>query len=190
MIAGKRTRRSIPFRAVNRPGSADYDDGLQRHHILPRQILSKRCFGALFYVIGRERIGFDDFRTNGLLLPANDGAAVRIGLPLHRGPHRNYNELVMVRVGQVETGWSAQRGKDPEAALEQALMRLSLLQRALRRRLLKPLGSRLVLNRADPWDVSLDFAELDAMAELLWSGTGADQAADASSFSPSSRLAS
>ena len=40
-------------------------------------------------MVGTERIGFDDFRSNGLLLPANDTAAVRIGLPLHRGPHTN-----------------------------------------------------------------------------------------------------
>lgn len=190
MIVGQQVRASIPFRAVNRPGDADYDNGLQRHHILPRQLLSERCFGALFDIIGRQRIGFDDFRTNGLLLPANGVAAVRIGLPLHRGPHRTYNELVIARVGQIETGWSTQRLRAPEIALEQALMRLSLLQRALRRRLLNPLGHRLVLNRADPWDVSLDFTELDAMAELLWSGTGADQAMEVPSFSPSARLAS
>jgi hypothetical protein len=182
MIAAKRARASIPFRAVNRPLDADYDSGLQRHHILPRQLLSARCFGPLFDTIGRERIGFDDFRSNGLLLPANDGAAIRIGLPLHRGPHRRYNELVIARVGQIEAGWSTLRGQAPEDALDQALMRLSLLQRALRRRLLRPSGQRLVLNRADPWDVALDFTELDAMADLLWAGTDTDQAAGVPSF--------
>src|SRR5690606_19089166 len=104
----------------------------------------------------------DDFRSNGLLLPASDIAAVRIGLPLHRGPHRNYNALVIERVGQVEAGWSAVRFREPEVALEHALMRLSLLQRALRRRLLDPLRSPFVLNRGDPLGASLDFAELDA----------------------------
>ena len=178
MILGKRLRASIPFRAVNRPRDADYDNGLQRHHILPRQLLSARCFGPLFDTIGRERMGFDDFRTNGLLLPASDGAAVRIGLPLHRGPHRKYNELVIARVGQIEAGWSARRSQASEDALDEALMRLSLLQRALRRRLLHPTGQRLVLNRADPWDVALDFTELDAMADMLWAGTDLDQAAD------------
>lgn len=190
MIVNQRMRGTIPFRAVNRPGALDYDNGLQRHHILPRQLLSERCFGALFDTIGRDRIGFDDFRTNGLLLPANSSTAARIGLPLHRGPHRRYNELVIARVGNVEAGWAAQRSKVPDVALEQALMRLSLLQRALRRRLLNPLGKRLMLNRADPWDASLDFTELDAMAELLWSETNADQVIDTPSFSFNSRLAS
>lgn len=189
-IAGRHARKAIPFRAVNRPGQPDYDMGLQRHHLLPRQLLSRRCFGALFDTIGRERIGFDDFRSNGLLLPANDVAALRIGLPLHRGPHRNYNNLVIERVGQVEAGWSAARSKAPEAALEEALMRLSLLQRALRRRLLDPLRDRLVLNRADPLGTFLDFTELDAMADALWPETDMGQPGKMPVLAQSSRLAS
>ena len=125
--------------------------------------------------MGKERIGFDDFRRNGLLLPANDSAAVRIGLPLHRGPHRTYNELVLERIGQIEAGWAAQRGRSPELALGDALMRLGLLQRALRRRLLDQ-RRRMRLNARDPLTQQplgqgVDFAELDAMAALLWPDT-------------------
>lgn len=47
-------------------------------------------------------------------------------------------------------------------------MRLNLLQRALRRRLLDPVRKRFALNRHDPLGQSLDFTELDAMAESLW----------------------
>lgn len=165
-------RDQLSFRAVNRRAAPDYDPGLQRHHLLPRQLLGRRCFGALFESVGRERVGFDDFRTNGLLLPASDVAAVRIGLPLHRGPHRNYNALVIQRVGQVEASWSALRHKAPEVALHDALMRLRLLQRALRRRLLDPMRRRLSLNRHDPLGKAADFTELDAMAEALWGETG------------------
>jgi len=143
---------------------------MQRHHILPRQLLGAQCFGPLFDAIGRERVGFDDFRANGLLLPAHDSAAARIGLPLHRGPHRSYNQLVAERVGQVEGAWSAQRLRAPEVALDQALMRLGLIQRALRKRLLSP-ERRLRLNRKDPLGTGLDFAELDALVESLWGGT-------------------
>jgi hypothetical protein len=64
------------------------------------------------------------------------------------------------------------RPKAPEIALDQALMRLDLLQRALRRRLLSP-ARRVKLNRSDPFGSGLDFTELDAMAEALWAGTGA-----------------
>ncbi len=188
--AARQPRSRIPFRAVNWHGGPDYDPGLQRHHLLPRQLLSRRCFGGLFDAIGRERIGFDDFRVNGLLLPASDQAAIRLGLPLHRGPHRDYNALVIERVGHVEAGWSAARTSMPSAALEEALMRLALLQRALRRRLLDPVRSRLSLNRRDPLGKSLDFTELDAMADALWPATEPDQAMDMPVFAKSSFFAS
>lgn len=51
------------------PGAAGYDPGLQRHHLLPIQLLGERYFQRMFAVIGRGRIGFDDFRANGILLP-------------------------------------------------------------------------------------------------------------------------
>jgi hypothetical protein len=143
---------------------------MQRHHLLPRQLLSARWFGALFDRLGRERLGFDDFRRNGLLLPCTDPAAARIGLPLHRGPHGAYNAMVLERVGQIESGWAQRRPHRPEDALEEALMRLALLQQALRRRLLAE-RRRLRLNRSDPLGYGRDFAELDAMAELLWRET-------------------
>lgn len=166
-------RSRLSFRAVNRRGAPDHEPGLQRHHVLPRQLLSQRCFGTLFDTIGRDRIGFDDFRSNGLLLPATEAAAVRIGLPMHRGPHGTYNAMVIERVGQIEGGWAALRLKAPEVALQDALMRLELLQRALRRRLLDGGRKPLTLNRLDPAGRQVDFSELDAMAEALWNGSEA-----------------
>ena len=144
----------------------------QRHHLLPRQLLSQCCFIAMFDTVGRDRVGFDDFRSNGLLLPASDRAALRFGLPLHRGPHRDYNAMVMERVGQIEKGWSALRPKFPDVAENQVLMRLRLLQRALRRRILEPGRSRLALSRKAPLGAATDFTELDAMADTLWGATG------------------
>ncbi|MFM5950253.1 MAG: AHH domain-containing protein [Novosphingobium sp.] len=163
-------RTFLSFRAVNRRDAPGYDPALQRHHLLPRQILGRSCLGPMLDAVGRERLRFDDFRRNGLLLPANDRAAVRIGLPLHRGPHRDYNALVIERVGQIEAGWSATRLRAPEVALVDALHRLELLQRALRRRLLAQ-QRRLRLNRSDPLGSEFDFSELDAMADLLWPAT-------------------
>jgi hypothetical protein len=160
-------RQRVTFRAVNRRNHPGYDPGLQRHHILPRQILTRSCFAPMLSALGRDHVDFDDFRRNGLLLPANDAAAVRIGLPLHRGPHRDYNAMVIERVGQIEAGWSATRLRAPEVALVEAYQRLELLQRALRRRLLDQ-QRRLLLNRKDPLGSGLDFSELDAMADLLW----------------------
>lgn len=166
-----RARAGLPFRAVNRQNEPGYDPGMQRHHLLPRQLLAHRSFLPLFEAIGRERIGFEDFRSNGLLLPASDAAAVRIGLPLHRGPHRDYSALVFERVGQIEAGWSALRLRAPEIALGEAVQRLRLLQRALRRRLLDPVRKRLLLNRNDPLGREADFAEIDAMVDMLWPET-------------------
>ena len=163
-------RQRLSFRAVNRCDRPGYEPGLQRHHLLPRQILAKHCFCALIDAIGAERIGFEDFRRNGLLLPANDAAAVRIGLPLHRGPHRDYNAMVIERVGQIEACWSGMRCKAPEVALLEAYKRLELLQRALRRRLLAQ-QRRLRLNSRDPLGSGFDFSELDAMAATLWPAT-------------------
>ena len=161
------SRTIIAFRAVNRRGVPGYDPSLQRHHLLPRQLLSRRCFGRMFALIGRERVGFDDFRTNGLLLPANEEATIRTGMPLHRGPHRRYNEVVIARVGRIEEAWANGCPRHPEAALKDALMRLQLLQTALRRQLLSE-RRRVLLNRRDPLGTGFDFSELDAMAEALW----------------------
>ncbi|MEM7664638.1 MAG: AHH domain-containing protein [Pseudomonadota bacterium] len=163
-------RISIPFRDVNRRGAPNHDAGLQRHHLLPRQLLGTRYFGTMFAQIGRTQVGFDDFRKNGLLLPATDDATVRTGMPLHRGPHRHYNEMVIERVGKIEESWSRQRNSDAEYALMEALLRLELLQSALRRRLLSG-RRRVILNRNDPLGTGFDFTELDAMAEELWKAT-------------------
>ena len=163
-----RGRGSLPFRRVNQRGAPGYDPGLQRHHLLPRQLLSRSCFSVLFEAIGREAIGFDDFRRNGVLLPAREEAVWRTLLPLHRGPHRDYNAMVIERVGGIERGWAQYCRIDGTLARQQALMRLGLLQSALRRRLFDQ-ARPLLLNRSDPAASTPDFADLDAMAEALWS---------------------
>ena len=168
-IARDVRRPRLPFRAVNKKGWPDSQPDLQRHHLLPRQLLSQRCFVPLFDTIGRDQLGFDDFRANGLLLPASAESTRR--LPLHRGPHRDYNSMVAERVGQIEVDWSRLRRAAPEIAPDQALMRFGLPQRALRRRLLEPEWRRMRLNRRDPLGTGLDFAEFDAMADALWAGT-------------------
>lgn len=141
---------------------------MQRHHLLPRQLLVQPWFVRIIDQVGADLLGLDDFRANGLLLPALEQAAQVLGLPLHRGPHRHYNAVVMERVGQIEAGWQVRRAANPEQARGELVMRLRLLQRALRRNLLQPARAWARLNRHDPaWHV-IDFSELDAMAEALW----------------------
>lgn len=162
-------RGRIPFRSVNAPGKPGYHPGLQRHHLLPRALLGRRAFSRMIGSLSPERIGFHDFRSNGLLLPATEDGALRIGLPLHRGPHSTYSEMVTERVGQIEMGWCRTVRYDGELASMEALMRLDLLQRALRRRLLSPpKDEAIMLNRHDP---ALDYSHLDRMAEMLWQAT-------------------
>ncbi len=122
----------------------------------------------MFEGVGRHRFGFDDFRSNGMLLPASDAAVLRIGLPLHRGPHRDYNAMVIERVGQVEAHWSSVRLRSPQVALGDAVWGLRLLQQALRRRLLEAGCKRLALNRFDPLGRDTDFTQIDAMVDVLW----------------------
>lgn len=167
-------RSILPFRSVNRPGKPGYSAGMQRHHLLPRQLLLDRKLARLFAVVGRDLVGFDDFRLNGLLLPSLEQAAMVLGLPLHRGPHRRFNEVVAERLGQIEAGWQAARSTCSDHAARDVLMRMRLLQRALRRSLLKPDWPRQRLNSRDPFGPlgsGVDFSELDAMAESIWSGT-------------------
>ena len=165
-------RAALPFRSVNVRASPGYNAGLQRHHLLPRQLLDAPGITDLIDELGADRLGFHDFRRNGLLLPATDEAAVRLGLPLHRGPHNTYNELVIERMGQIEAGWQKRRrGRQADRALIEALLRIDLLQRALRRRLLDPANwRRAPLHARDP---ALDFSHLDRMAEVLWAETAA-----------------
>jgi len=144
---------------------------MQRHHLLPRQLIFQRSFAPMFCALGREAVGFEDFRRNGMLLPASEEAAARIGLPLHRGPHRSYNAMVAERIGQIEAGWSARRLSAPEQACSEAGMRLRLLQSALRRRLLLPSLRPILLNRNDPLGKGVDFSGLDAMVDALWAVT-------------------
>lgn len=167
---GASDRSWLPFRAVNLRDRPGFDPGMQRHHLLPMQLLRQGGTAELFRAVGRDRLRFDDFRRNGLLLPATDGSALRVGLPLHRGPHRTYNELVSERVGQIEAGWARNRSAMPRVAVNDAVLRLELLQRALRRRLLDQ-RRRIRLSRKDPLGMGTDFTELDALVDDLWPAT-------------------
>ena len=128
-------------------------------------------FATFFDTIGHERIGFEDFRKNGLLLPAKDNAALRMGLPLHRGPHRDYNEIVIERVSEVADSWQERHRIEQDQAGWASLRELGALQQKLRQELLSPTQSRIRLNRYDPLGSGADFAELDEMAETLWKTT-------------------
>ena len=121
--------------------------------------------------LGGAGLWFDDFAANGVLLPGTEAAAIDERLPLHRGPHRTYNELVIERVGTVEMEWSRTRSRDELQARDAALSRIRLIQRGLKRRLRGGGKLPILLNRRDPIGRGVDFANLDAMADELWSAS-------------------
>ncbi|RDC59835.1 hypothetical protein HME9302_01031 [Alteripontixanthobacter maritimus] len=152
-------------------GSDGYDPAMQRHHLVPLQVMRHIHFKDLFEKLQITRCKFDDFRLNGLLLPAQESAARRTGLPMHRGPHRHYNEMVMQRVGQIDSGFQRTRRRFPNIAGDSALMRLQLLARALRRRLSEQGRSPITLNSYDPIGAAQDFTNLDSLADNLWTAS-------------------
>ena len=169
-LAEPRHAIALPFAGVNRAGQAGHVPDLQRHHLLPRQAMRAPAFQAMWSALGRRAIGFDDFSRNGILLPAGEGAVLRLGLPLHLGPHRDYNAMVCQRLGTIEAGWAQQSRRGDAAAREGALLRIRLLQRALRRRILDT-RRPVAFNRNDPLGHGRDFTLLDRLAEELWLAT-------------------
>lgn len=166
--------RAIPFAIINRRGQPDYCADMQRHHLLPRQA---RRFRSLRTMLGEidpfgQLIG--DFRCNGLLLPATDRMARHTRLPLHRGPHRQYSDMVLTRMAQIERQWLQRHGAMAQCAARDARFRLRLLQRALVRNLVDPQPRPCVpLNQRDPFRVRSDPAgtSLDDLAAMLWIAT-------------------
>ncbi|MDP4575107.1 AHH domain-containing protein [Qipengyuania sp. G39] len=94
-------------------------------------------------------------------------AAMRLAMPLHRGPHRDYNEMVIEKVGRIEQSWSRLRGRSNDARHIDALDRLARLQDRLRLNLLNPRRAPR-LSSKDSRCSAPDFADLDALAEDLW----------------------
>ena len=164
-------RPPLSFRSVNRRGTPQYDAGLNRHHLIPRQVARRRCFARFAAELGNTCFSLDDFRANGLLLPVTEEAVLRTALPLHRGPHPIYSEMVGERLGKIESLWAMRRSASTDAAAHEALAALGLLRSQLRLELLdrrRPIR----LNRHDPLGVEQDFGVLDLMAETLWKATG------------------
>jgi hypothetical protein len=123
----------------------------QRHHLIPVNVISRRCFAPLFSVIGS--VGFDprNFLSNGMLLPATEKMAEQTGLPLHRGPHARYDQLVAECLGAITDETV------PNAIA--VYRRISELQGMLRRALQQ--DASLMLNRNDPRWVSNPLLKLD-----------------------------
>ena len=95
---------------------------------------------------------------------------MRLGMPLHRGPHREYNEMVIEKVGRIEQFWSRRPSWSEDARHIDALARLARLQDRLRLNLLDQRRAPHLSNK-DPRRSAPDFAHLDGLAENLWRKT-------------------
>jgi A nuclease family of the HNH/ENDO VII superfamily with conserved AHH len=109
--------------------------GFHCHHLIPLQLVEQQSFAILF---GNLRAhGFDphSFDTNGMHLPCTEKLAVAFALPLHRGAHPHYNQMVanhLARIAALST----------DDALAQTRMLQKLLKQGLRRSdMLRPIGS-------------------------------------------------
>lgn len=140
----------------------------QLHHILPVGVFAHANFAASFDMLRLD--GFDPrfYAINGLFLPSTEDAAMRWRLPMHRGPHRRYNDLVATRVSAI-TRALEHRYHSPSARYD-AIARFSLLIGALRRNLAgAPKG--MLLNRRDPFNSAVSFVDLDQACDILWAET-------------------
>lgn len=74
--------------------SGNRKTGFQRHHVIPVNIIGSGVFAGLFALVVQVGFSPHSFVANGLLLPSTEAMAVQTGLPLHRGPHKQYDELI------------------------------------------------------------------------------------------------
>jgi A nuclease family of the HNH/ENDO VII superfamily with conserved AHH len=81
----------VPFGAVNLSHDRTYREGWVRHHLLPLQSLRDRALQPFLSSLSDDGFHMDDFRTNGILLPALQSIGKFAGLPVHFGGHPNYN---------------------------------------------------------------------------------------------------
>lgn len=156
----------IAFCRVNRRGQPDYRPERQRHHLLPMALFRRKQFRQFFADLAPVGFTFDDFATNGLLLPTTEIEALRWGMPLHRGPHPRYNALILMRAENIRAtyAWSRRRFWDRLDCLQ----RLRLLQNAVRRALLGSSAFPVSLHQRDPMRSRLDFGTIDEMIEKAW----------------------
>ena len=133
--------------------------GFQRHHLIPLEIVRKPHFRDLFNTVRSKGFNPNDFRTNGMWLPATEELAVEYGLAMHRGPHPQYSELV--------SDWIAQLARAQLRHPVELNHLLLLLQRRLRK-FLTNRPSYFLLNRNDPLRARAGFSSVDDDIDKLW----------------------
>jgi hypothetical protein len=127
-------------------------EGFHRHHLIPVEVVERPSLAIMF---GHLRaIGFDpqDFGTNGMHLPCTEKMAMIFALPLHRGPHPQYNEMVAERVAAIS-----------HLPAGDAYLNIRFLQQTLRYSLRRP-G---ILRGNNTPRLAVDLATLETDANML-----------------------
>lgn len=130
-------------------------EGFHCHHLIPVEIVDRRVFATFFGMVRAVGFDVDDFQANGMHLPCTIAQARAFGLPLHRGGHPRYNELIAERISQLT-----------HFGPIDAMQGISALQCHLRRTLRRPAIKTVAQIGGDT-----DFRRLDAEVEMLWGTT-------------------
>lgn len=138
--------------------------GWHRHHLLPSHI--QRFPDLRRFVGGFSDLGFrlGDFGTNGMFLPAEEVIAQAARLPLHRGPHWHYNDIVIdaldtIRLSRRHTGLSRCAQFGALRALQEQLR--AALQTSAR-------DADVALGSRDPFGRTAVLAVLDIQTDALF----------------------
>jgi A nuclease family of the HNH/ENDO VII superfamily with conserved AHH len=138
--------------------------GYQRHHLIPVNIMRSAAFAKLFGLIAHAGFNPHCFLNNGFLLPATENESEQTGLPLHRGPHREYDELVAERLNII---WVAVLTGKIAANPISIMTHISDLQGQIRRNLGPNAWIR--LNQHDPRHVqSQPFLHDEWIEQINW----------------------
>lgn len=83
--------------------------GWHRHHLLPRDIENYPDLASFIASSTGNLASLGNFDVNGMFLPAVEQLAARERLPLHRGPHRHYNEYVIAMLEGIRKSASSRK---------------------------------------------------------------------------------
>ncbi|MDZ7587701.1 MAG: AHH domain-containing protein [Parasphingorhabdus sp.] len=141
----------------------------QRHHLLPVQCHNIALINNRLLALTPLGFSLSEFESNGIYLPSTENGAMRYGLPLHRGPHPRYNQLVMERLLRIFKRTNIYYSAIDSLYWE--LFRVRILQKALRLALLRGSMQSVILNKRDPMRSRHDLTLLDERIDSLWSAT-------------------
>ena len=131
-------------------------NGFQCHHLIPVKVCNMPALRTFFEKSRAYGFDPDDFGLNGMHLPCREKMAAAFGLPLHRGPHPAYNQMVAERLAAI-------------SILDECESRLQLMQflRALRDGL-RTCQEVDALDRWKPFQPTVDMRRLDSDADFLF----------------------